>query len=88
MCECANDAPRMRAVRAATSVTADDPALVREAITELLTTLMTINALDSHDIISAMFTATPDLRSAFPATAEVPRRQTCAPSMSSPSNVQ
>lgn len=69
MCDCGNDTPRMRAVRAATSVTTDDPALVRDAITELLTTLMTINAIDADDVISAMFTATPDLRSAFPATA-------------------
>lgn len=69
MCDACGERRRMRAVRAATSVTADDPALVREAVTELLETLMSINGIDADDVISALFTATPDLVSAFPATA-------------------
>lgn len=69
MCECGSETSRMRAVRAATSVTADDPALVRDAVTELLETLMAVNGIEADDVISALFTATPDLRSAFPATA-------------------
>lgn len=69
MCDACSESRRMRAVRAATSVTADDPTLVREAVTELLETLMSINDIDADDVVSALFTATPDLTSAFPATA-------------------
>jgi chorismate mutase len=56
-----------RAIRGATTVTADTAALVRDAIDELLRELMKRNALDTDDIISAYFTATPDICSDFPA---------------------
>jgi chorismate mutase len=64
--------PRSRGVRAfrgATTVAADEPALIREAVIELLETLLDDNDLAPHDVISAVFTATPDLVSEFPAHA-------------------
>lgn len=60
---------RVRAVRGATTVPWDDVALVCTAVRELLTALVTCNGIGVGDIVSAMFTATPDLRSAFPARA-------------------
>lgn len=60
---------RMRAVRGATTVACDEPALVHEATSELLSLLLMHNDIDADDIVSAMFTATPDLRCAFPARA-------------------
>jgi chorismate mutase len=62
--------PRVvRAVRGATTVTADDPTLIREAVTELLEAVLNDNDLAPTDLVSAIFTATPDLVSEFPAHA-------------------
>lgn len=62
--------PRVvRAVRGATTVTADDPVLIREAVTELLEAVLDDNDLVPADLVSAIFTATPDLVSEFPAHA-------------------
>lgn len=64
--------PRARSVRAfrgATTVVADEPALIRAAVIELLETLLDDNDLAPADVISAVFTATPDLVSEFPAHA-------------------
>jgi chorismate mutase len=60
---------RVRAFRGATTVDADDPALIAEATTELVRELARRNALEPDDLISAFFTVTPDLRSDFPARA-------------------
>jgi chorismate mutase len=60
---------RLRAVRGATAVAADEPELICEAIRELLTELVSRNDIAQEEIVSAMFTATPDLRSVFPARA-------------------
>ena len=60
---------RLRAVRGATTVDRDDMSLVHAATRELLTKLLDCNQIDPTEIISAVFTATPDIRSAFPATA-------------------
>jgi chorismate mutase len=57
------------AVRGATTVERDDPALVADAVRELLAELEQRNALDRDAIVSAHFTMTADLRSAFPARA-------------------
>ena len=62
-------AVRVRAIRGATTVACDDPALVCEAVRELLATIVAENGIDTDEIVSAMFTATPDLRSVFPARA-------------------
>jgi chorismate mutase len=59
----------VRAVRGATTVTADQPALIRAAVTELLETILNDNDVAPTDIVSAVFTATPDLVSEFPAHA-------------------
>lgn len=59
----------IRAVRGATTVTADEPALIREAVTELIEAVLNDNDIVPADIVSAVFTATPDLVSEFPAHA-------------------
>lgn len=58
-----------RAVRGAIQVDADDRDQVLAATTELLTEVLARNALTSEDLISVVFTATPDLVSEFPAYA-------------------
>ena len=64
------DRPRsVRAIRGATTVSADSPALIREAVTELIEAVLDDNDLTPSDLISAVFTATPDLVSEFPAHA-------------------
>ena len=40
-----------------------------EAVTELLLEVLSRNSISSEDLISVLFTATPDLHSAFPAAA-------------------
>jgi chorismate mutase len=59
----------VRAVRGATQVDDDDRQQVLDATTELLTSVLERNALDPADLISVVFTATPDIRSEFPAYA-------------------
>jgi chorismate mutase len=62
-------ARRLRALRGATTVDADDAMLICNATRELLTELATRNDLELDDVVSAIFTVTPDLRSEFPARA-------------------
>jgi chorismate mutase len=57
------------AVRGAIQVDADDRDQVLEATTELVNEVMTRNALTTDDVISVIFTATPDLTAEFPALA-------------------
>jgi chorismate mutase len=59
----------VRAVRGATQVASDDPALIEEATSELLGEILRRNELSDADLISIVFTTTHDLRSAFPAAA-------------------
>ncbi|MEU1265977.1 chorismate mutase [Streptomyces cellulosae] len=59
----------VRAVRGATQVASDDPALIEQATVELLREILRRNGLSEADLISIVFTATHDLRSAFPAAA-------------------
>ncbi|MBL7253398.1 chorismate mutase [Actinoplanes sp. LDG1-01] len=59
----------VRAVRGATQVASDDPALIEQATGELLGEIMQRNELSEADLISIVFTATDDLRSTFPAAA-------------------
>jgi chorismate mutase len=59
----------VRAVRGATRVDSDDPGEILGATEELVTAVMTRNALTKDDVISVVFTATPDLRAEFPAVA-------------------
>ena len=60
---------RVRAFRGATTVDADGARAIEEATRELLSSILARNALQPSDIISAVFTMTPDLRGAFPARA-------------------
>jgi chorismate mutase len=57
------------AVRGAVQVDADERDLILEATAELVTEVMTRNALTTDDVISVIFTATPDLTAEFPALA-------------------
>ena len=59
----------MRAVRGATTVERDDADLVVSATRELLTALADRNAIAHDQVISAIFTVTPDITSEFPARA-------------------
>ncbi|WP_405012405.1 chorismate mutase [Kitasatospora sp. NBC_01539] len=59
----------MRAVRGAIQVDRDDPGEVMEATRLLLEEIMAANSLVHDDLVSIFFTATPDLRSGFPARA-------------------
>jgi chorismate mutase len=59
----------LRAVRGATTVDRDEATLVCDATRELLETLLERNAASADDIISAVFSVSPDLRSEFPARA-------------------
>lgn len=59
----------VRAIRGAITVPADEPGQIRTAVFELLTAMMDENDVAPADIISALFTSTPDLTSEFPAHA-------------------
>lgn len=59
----------VRALRGATQVDADDRALIIDAVAELMTQLLERNGLTAEDLISVIFTATPDLTAEFPAYA-------------------
>ncbi len=61
--------PTVKAIRGAISVPSDDPVAIREAVLELLHELRTSNQLEDCEIVSAIFTVTPDLVSAFPSGA-------------------
>lgn len=59
----------VRAVRGAIQIEQDDREELLDATTELLTAVLERNGLVADDLISVVFTATPDLRSEFPAYA-------------------
>jgi chorismate mutase len=60
----------VRGIRGATTVEADAAEQVLTATRELLETLLERNGIDDFDdVVSAVFTTTPDLTSTFPAEA-------------------
>ena len=59
----------LRAFRGATRLTADDPVEMTEAVEELVSTVLARNGLVVDDLVSMIFTATPDLVCMFPAAA-------------------
>ena len=59
----------VRAIRGAVQVDANERAAVIEATTELVSVVMSRNELVTDDVISVLFTATPDLTAEFPALA-------------------
>jgi chorismate mutase len=61
--------PTLRALRGATTCGSDTPEEIAAATQELLVALLERNDLAHDDLVSVIFTTTPDLTSAFPATA-------------------
>jgi len=59
----------VRAVRGAIQADADDREAIIEATAELVRAVLERNGLDADDLISVVFTATPDLTAEFPAYA-------------------
>lgn len=59
----------VRGIRGATTVDEDSPAAIVDATRELLSRLVSENAIAPPDIAAAWFTTTRDLRAEFPAVA-------------------
>ena len=59
----------VRAIRGAVQITSDDRDAILEGTAELVTEVMARNDLTTDDVISVLFTATPDLTAEFPALA-------------------
>ena len=59
----------VRAVRGAIQVDEDDRDQILDATTELISAVLERNGLTQEDLISVVFTCTPDLTSEFPAYA-------------------
>ncbi len=59
----------VRAIRGAIQLDEDEREHLLASTRELVTAVMTANALSSEDLISIVFTVTADLRSEFPALA-------------------
>lgn len=58
-----------RGVRGATIATDNTAPAIRDAITELVSEIVSTNEIREDDVASAFFTTTPDLNAAFPAEA-------------------
>jgi chorismate mutase len=59
----------VRAIRGAIQVDADDRDAILEGTAELVATVVNRNELTPDDVISVLFTVTPDLTAEFPALA-------------------
>lgn len=59
----------VRAVRGATQAAVDEPDAIMEAVAELVLRMLDANGLEGEQVISMVLTSTPDLVSAYPATA-------------------
>ena len=63
----------VRGIRGATCVTKDDPQQIHDATKELIEEILSRNQItEFDDIISAIFTTTADLTSAFPGFLTIP----------------
>jgi chorismate mutase len=60
---------RVRGLRGAITVERDDPEVIVAATERLLVAMLERNGVESGELISVIFTATPDLVSEFPAAA-------------------
>jgi chorismate mutase len=58
---------KVRAIRGATTASTNTVEAIREVVSELLDEIETRNQLDTQEIISVIFTVTPDLNAIFPA---------------------
>lgn len=59
----------VRAIRGATTVKVDSQEEITQAVCELLQEIFSVNSIEHDDLISILFTSTPDLVSTFPAAA-------------------
>jgi chorismate mutase len=59
----------VRGVRGASTCTANTPEEINEVTQELLVAMLERNDISHDDVISVLFTTTPDLTASFPATA-------------------
>ena len=59
----------MRGIRGATALQRDDAQELSEAVAELVGEMLARNGITFEDLVSILFTATPDLHCAFPAAA-------------------
>lgn len=60
---------RVRGIRGATQIDTDNPEQIVDSVSELLTQMLAVNQIEVEDLISIIFTSTPDLKSEFPAVA-------------------
>lgn len=60
---------RVRGIRGATQIDTDNPEQIVDSVSELLTQMLAVNQIEVEDLISIIFTSTPDLTSEFPAVA-------------------
>ena len=60
---------RLYALRGATTVAADERQAILDATSELMQELLARNELTVDDLVSCLFTLTPDLHAEFPAVA-------------------
>jgi chorismate mutase len=60
---------KLRALRGAITVDANESDAILDATEELISTMVGRNDLDHDDIVSCLFTCTPDLNAEFPAVA-------------------
>ena len=58
---------QVRAIRGATTVTENTHEGIIEAVTELMETIEIHNSLDTEEIVSVIFSVTPDIDAIFPA---------------------
>ena len=59
----------LRAIRGAIQIDADDRRQILDGTAELVTSVLDRNGLSTDEVISVIFSATPDLRAEFPALA-------------------
>jgi chorismate mutase len=59
----------VRAIRGATQLEVDEREHLLERVAEMVQTAMTRNSVDSDDLVSVIFTSTPDVMCEFPAYA-------------------
>lgn len=59
----------MRAIRGAIQISDNTVEAIHEGVKELIATIMRTNSLTPAGVISVIFTSTPDLTAAFPASA-------------------
>lgn len=60
---------KLRAIRGATQLEVDSVEHMRDAVVDLLSVLFAENEIATDDLVSILFTATPDIHSDFPAAA-------------------